>query len=303
MRIGIYRGDASSGPVDKLIGAARDAAAQGFTSFWLPQTTGMDALTALAIIGWEVPELDLGVAVVPTYPRHPIVMAQQALTTQAITRGRLTLGIGVSHQPIVERGYGMSFQRPARHMREYLDALLPLVREGAVDVVGQTLTARIDLDVRGASPVRVLLAALGPRMLELAGGLADGTITWMAGPRTLATHVVPRLRAAAEAAGRPVPVVGAGFPVCVTDDPGAARANAARVYAVYGTLPSYRAMLDREGVGGPGDVAIVGDEARVAEQLEALRAIGVTELVASIFGAPEDRARTYAFLSTVGEGS
>jgi len=299
VRIGIYRGDASSGPVDKLIGAARDAASAGYTSFWLPQVMGMDAMTALAVMGHEVPDIELGIAVVPTFPRHPIVMAQQALTTQAIIGGRLTLGIGLSHQPIIEGSYGYSFEKPVRHMREYLDALLPLVRDSTVSFAGETVTARIGLDVRGASPVRVVLAALGPKMLELAGGRADGTVTWMTGPATLADHVIPTITAAAQAAGRPAPMIGAGFPVCVTDDVDAARANAAQTFAIYGTLPSYRAMLDREGAEGPGDVAIVGDEDAVAAQIAALGDLGVTDLVASIFGSKDERDRTYAFLSTL----
>ena len=299
MRIGIYRGDASSGPVDKLIGAARDAADAGYTSFWLPQVMGMDAMTALAVVGHEVPTIELGIAVVPTFPRHPIVMAQQALTTQAIIGGRLTLGIGLSHQPIIEGSYGYSFDKPLRHMREYLDALLPLVRDNRVSFAGETVTARIGLDVRGATPVRVVLAALGPKMLELAGGRADGTVTWMTGPATLADHVIPTITAAARAAGRPAPMIGAGFPVCVTDDVDAARVNAAQTFAIYGTLPSYRAMLDREGAEGPGDVAIVGDEDAVAAQVAAIGDLGVTDLVASIFGSKDERDRTYAFLSTL----
>ncbi len=299
MRIGIYRGDASSGPIDKMVGAARDAADAGYASFWLPQTMGMDAMTALAVVGREIPDIELGIAVVPTFPRHPIVMAQQALTTQAISGGRLTLGIGLSHQPIIESSYGYSFDKPIRHMREYLDALLPLVREGNVAFAGETVTARIGLDVRGASPVRVVLAALGPKMLELAGGRADGTATWMTGPATLAEHVVPTIRAAAGSAGRPAPMVGAGFPVCVTDDVDGARATAARTFAIYGTLPSYRAMLDREGAAGPEDVAIVGDESVVRDRIAALGGIGVTDLIASIFGSKDDRDRTYAFLSTL----
>jgi len=299
VRIGIYRGDASSGPIDKVVGACRDAADAGYASFWLPQTMGMDAMTALAVVGREVPDIELGIAVVPTFPRHPIVMAQQALTTQAISGGRLTLGIGLSHQPIIESSYGYSFDKPIRHMREYLDALLPLVREGNVAFAGETVTARIGLDVRGAAPVRVVLAALGPKMLELAGGRADGTATWMTGPATLAQHVVPTIRAAAAAAGRPAPMVGAGFPVCVTDDVDGARAAAAKTFAIYGTLPSYRAMLDREGAAGPEDVAIVGDEAAVRDQISALGGIGVTDLIASIFGTKDERDRTYAFLSTL----
>jgi len=299
VRIGIYRGDASSGPIDKVVGAARDAADAGYASFWLPQTMGTDAMTALAVVGREIPGIELGIAVVPPFPRHPIVMAQQALTTQAISGGRLTLGIGLSHQPIIESSYGYSFDKPIRHMREYLDALLPLVRDGNVAFAGETVTARIGLDVRGASPVRVVLAALGPKMLELAGGRADGTATWMTGPATLAQHVIPTIRAAADAAGRPAPMVGAGFPVCVTDDVAGARAAAAQTFAIYGTLPSYRAMLDREGASGPEDVAIVGDETAVRDQIAALGGIGVTDLIASIFGSKDERDRTYAYLCTL----
>jgi F420-dependent oxidoreductase-like protein len=299
MRIGVFRGDAAGGPIEKLVGAARDASASGFASLWLPQTMGMDAMTVLAVIGREVPDLELGTAVVPTFPRHPVVMAQQALTTQAITGGRFTLGIGLSHRPIVVGSFGCSFEQPIRHMREYLSALLPLIREGKVDYAGETVTARVGLDVRGSSPVRVVLAALGPRMLELAGRLADGTVTWMTGPRTLAEHVVVRIRAAAQDAARPTPMIGAGFPICVTDDVVAARDLAARTFAVYGTLPSYRAMLDREHVEGPADIAIIGDEAAVGEHLEHLAGIGVTDFIASVFGSPDDRARTYAFLSTL----
>ena len=158
------------------------------------------------------------------------------------------------------------------------------------------------IEVGGApieGPVRVVLAALGPKMLELAGGRADGTVTWMTGPATLADHVIPTITAAARAAGRPAPMIGAGFPVCVTDDVDAARVNAAQTFAIYGTLPSYRAMLDREGAEGPGDVAIVGDEDAVAAQVAALGDLGVTDLVASIFGSKDERDRTYAFLSTL----
>jgi 5,10-methylenetetrahydromethanopterin reductase len=299
MRVGLYRGDAATGPIEKVIDAARDAADAGYASFWLPQTMGMDAMAALGVVGREVADIEFGTAVVPTFPRHPIVMAQQALTTQALTGGRFTLGIGLSHQPVIEGSYGMSFDRPIRHMREYLEALLPLVRDGSVNFVGQTVTARIALDVRGSSPVRVVLAALGPKMLELAGGMADGTVTWMTGPATLAQHVVPAIRAAADTAGREPPMIGAGFPICVTDDADAAKAAASNTFSIYGTLPSYRAMLDREGAEGPADVAIVGDEAAVGRQLDDLRGIGVTDFVASVFGSREDRDRTYAYLATL----
>ena len=299
MRIGLYRGDAASGPIDKVLDAARDAATAGYASFWLPQTMGMDAMAVLAVVGREIPDLELGTAVVPTYPRHPVVMAQQALTTQSITGGRFVLGIGLSHQPLIEGSFGYSFEKPIRHMREYLDALLPLVRDGSVQVAGETITARATLDVRGSSPVRVVLAALGSQMLVLAGARADGTVTWMCGPSTLEQHVVPTITAAAAEAGRDAPMIGAGFPICVTDDPDGARVAAASTFAIYGQLPSYQAMLAREGAEGPADVAIVGDEGAVGAQLDRLRAIGVTDFVASVFGSADDRARTYAYLARV----
>jgi F420-dependent oxidoreductase-like protein len=299
MRIGIYRGDAMPGPIDVLIDAAREAAGAGFASFWLAEAMGMDSLTAAALIGREVPGIELGIAVVPTFPRHPVVMAQQALTIQAISGGRFVLGIGVSHAPLMEWRYGYPFERIARHMREYLEALLPLVREGTVDYAGETVTARMSLDVRGASPVRVVLAALGPKMLELAGGMADGTAVFMTGPRTLSGHVVPRIRAAAEAAGRPAPMVAAAFSVCVTDDVAAARANVEKRYATIAALPSYRGMLDREGVTSPADVAILGDESAVREQIAVLGRIGVTDLIASAVGTPEEVDRTRALLAAL----
>jgi F420-dependent oxidoreductase-like protein len=260
---------------------------------------GLDSLTAAAVIGREVPDIEIGIAVVPTFPRHPIVMAQQALTAQAISGGRFVLGIGVSHPPLMEGGYGYRFERIAQHMREYLEALLPLVREGAVEYAGETVTARMSLSVRDASPVRVVLAALGPRLLELAGGMADGTAVFMAGPRTLAGHVVPRIRAAAGASGRPAPMIGAAFSVCVTDDVAAARANVEKRYAAIAALPSYRAMLDREGVASPADVAILGDERSVGNQIAALGEIGVTDLIASLVGSPEEIARTRALLTAL----
>jgi 5,10-methylenetetrahydromethanopterin reductase len=283
MRIGMYRGDAMAGPIESLIDAARETDDAGFASLWLAEAMGMDAMTALAVVGREVPRIELGIAVVPTYPRHPIVMAQQALTTQSITGGRFVLGIGVSHPPIIENAYGYPFERPARHMREYLDALLPLVRDGRVDAEGETITARMTLNVRDASPVRV--------------------VVFMTGSATLANHVVPRIRGAAESAGRPDPMIGAAYSVCVTDDADAARAAIDKRYEMIAALPSYRAMLEREGATRAADVHLVGDEASVRDQVEMLDELGVTDLVASIVGSPEERDRTRALLATLTQAS
>ena len=299
MQLGIFGGLSANGPIDEIVDDARVALDEGFTSYWLPQIFGVDALTALAVVGREVPTIELGTAVVPTYPRHPMMLAAQALTTQAITGGRLALGIGLSHQLVIEGMFGMSFEKPVRHMREYLEILMPLVRGEGVQFEGETLTARGALDVKGATPMPVLIAALGPKMLELAGTVADGTVTWMTGPSTIESHIAPVINAAAEKAGRPAPRIGVGLPVCVTDDADEARSKAAKTFEIYGTLPSYRAMLDREGAAGPSDVAMVGTEDEVKAQIEHLAKIGATDLVANIFGSREERTRARALLSSL----
>jgi 5,10-methylenetetrahydromethanopterin reductase len=300
MRIGIFGGEAAGGTIDDLVGAARQTEADGFASFWLPQIFGHDAITALSVIGREVPRIELGTAVVPTYPRHPMMLAAQALTAQGATSGRFTLGIGLSHKMVIESMFGMSFEKPVRHMREYLSILLPLIREGTVSFTGETLSASGTIDVPGSTPCPVLIAALGPKMLELAGAETDGTITWMTGPATLADHTVPAITKAAAAAGRGEPRIVTSLPVAVTDDPDAARASAAKVFEIYGMLPSYRAMLDREGAAGPADVALVGDEATVRDGVDQVRQAGVTDFVASEFATTEsERARTRDLLKSL----
>jgi F420-dependent oxidoreductase-like protein len=299
MRIGIFGGDTAARSIDSTIAAAREARDQGFISFWLPQIFGAEALTTLAIVGREVPDIYLGTAVVPTYPRHPMVLAQQSLTVQQLTGNRFMLGIGLSHQVVIEGMYGMSFEKPARHMKEYLSVLLPLLNKESVSYEGSTLTFRGAIDVADATAPPVLLAALAPRMLELAGRVADGTITWMTGPATLESYVIPSISTAAEKAGKRPPAVAVSLPVCVTNDPDGARQRAAQEFQVYGFLPSYRAMLDREGAEGPADVAIVGDEATVAKDVQRLADIGVTDFAPALFGNREDGARTRDLLRSL----
>jgi F420-dependent oxidoreductase-like protein len=300
MRIGIFIGDLGRvGSVDELIARGRRVAADGFASLWVPQIFDWDALIALALIGHAVPDVELGTAVLPTYPRHPVLLAQQALSTQVASQGRLALGIGLSHQFVIEHMFGYSFDKPVRHMREYLTVLNALVHEGAVDFEGETIRASAAVAIPGAAPFPILVAALGPQMLKLAGAMADGTITWMTGPATVANHTVPAITAAAAAAGRPEPRVVVGLPICVTGNVGAARERAASTFEIYGTLPSYRAMLDREGAEGPADVAIVGDEAQVREAVAGIDAAGATDFLAAPFGNSEEREETMALLKTL----
>ena len=284
MRIGVFSQPAT---VDKGVEHARLFADAGFVSFWMPQIFGLDALTTLAVIGREVPGIELGTAVVPTYPRHPSMLAAQARTVQQVTGGRFTLGIGLSHQMVIENMFGMSFDKPVRHMREYLDVLGPLLRDEAADVTGETLSGHLALDIPSSTPVDVLVAALGTQMLKLTARLAQGTATWMTGAGTIATHAAPTITAAAAEAGRPAPRIVCALPVCVTDDEAGARSQAAKDFAIYGMLPSYRAMLDKEGVDGPADVAIVGPESVVRAGVERFFEAGATEFVAVPFANRE----------------
>ena len=300
MRIGTSAAE-PAGP-DALVRLREElqrAADDGFASAWMSNIFGLDALTALAVAGSQVPGIELGTAVVPTYPRHPVVLAQQAMTVATAVGGRLALGIGLSHKIVIEDMYGYSFDKPARHMREYLSILLPLLDGQPADFRGETVRAGVGLTTPRPGRVPVLLAALAPRMLQLAGQRTDGTVLWMTGPATVRDYIVPTLTKAAAESGRPSPRVVCILPVCVTDDPDGARARAGRVFAIYGRLPSYRAMLDREGAQGPGDVAIVGDEDTVAAQIRALDEAGVTDFVAGEYSRSEDeKQRTRALLKT-----
>ncbi len=301
MRIGLMVGatDGPDGTLDGLVAAAKRYEAAGFDNLWMANIFGFDAINALAIVGRETNRIGLGTAVVPTYPRHPIAIAQQALTTQAASKGRFSLGIGLSHKIVIENMFGFSYEKPARHMKEYLEVLAPLCRGEGAAFQGELYKVAAQLQVPGATRVPVLVAALGPVMLKLTGRLADGTITWMTGPKTLASHIIPTLREAAKEAGRPEPRVVAGFPVLLTNKPDEAREKIGKALVIYGQLPSYRAMLDREGAAGPGDIALAGGEADLRREIARLREIGVTDFDAAITPV-EDGAyeRTLAFLES-----
>lgn len=299
MDIGLFGGDTAGRSIDDVVADARATEADGFSMYALPQIFALDAMGVLTVVGREVPRISLATGVVPTYARHPLTMAQQALTVQAASDNRFVLGIGLSHQLVIEGMFGLSFEKPVRHMREYLSVLMPLLHEGQASYKGETISTECALGVEPRVAPPVLVAALGEQMLKLAGTMTDGTVTWMTGPATLASHTVPIIAAAAEAAGRPAPQIVTSLPVCVTSDVDAARERAARDFQVYGFLPSYRAMLDREGAEGPADVAIVGDEATVEKQVRALADAGVTEYVASIFGNRDERATTRALLKSM----
>jgi F420-dependent oxidoreductase-like protein len=285
--------------IDRVISHTEAAVADGFDAGWLSNIFGLDAITAIAVAGNRVPGIHLGTAVTPTFPRHPHALAQQAITAWDATGGRFTLGIGLSHQVVIETMFGLSYEKPAVHMREYLSVLLPLLREGSVSFQGERYSVSAPLERLGPEGgPKVLIAAMAPVMLRLAGEVADGTILWMTGARTVGDHVAPRITAAAEAAGKAAPHVVASLPVAL-GDPDALREQAGATFAMYGGLPSYRAMLDKEGAGGPADVAIVGDEATVAAGIRAMADAGTTEFSAALFADKDTNARTVELLKSL----
>ncbi len=300
MRIGIMAG-ATGGDngLDALVTSAKDFEARGFDTMWMANIFGIDAITAAAIIGRETKTIGLGTAVVPTYPRHPTALAQQTLTAQAACGGRFALGIGLSHQVVIESMLGLSYARRAQHMREYMAVLGPLLRGEPAKFEGEEYRVNLTLDVPGALPVTTMLAALGDHMLRIAGQTADGTILWMTGPETIESHVGPKLRAAASESGRAEPRIVAGLPIVLTENVDAAREAIDKTLVIYGQLPSYRAMLDKEGAAGPADVALVGDEKTLDGEIQRLRDIGVTDFSASIVPT-EDGAveRTLDYLTS-----
>ncbi|HEY5680634.1 MAG TPA: LLM class F420-dependent oxidoreductase [Pseudomonadales bacterium] len=301
MKIGLMMGATGTTTLDDVVALAKSAEAAGLDSLWMANIFSFDAISTLAIIGRETSTIGLGTAVTPTYPRHPTAIAQQALTTAAASGSRFTLGIGLSHKIVIENMLGFSYDRPARHMREYLSVLMPLVRGETCNFQGeQYRVAGVRIDIPGEITMPVVVAALGPAMLKITGELADGTNTWMVGPKTMAEHIIPRISAAADEAGRPPPRIVGGYPVILTNKPDEAREKIARELTIYGQLPSYRAMLDREGVAGPADIAIAGDENLVRGELKRLEDMGVTDFNAAIMPVEEGaQERTVSFLASL----
>ncbi|MFV8817646.1 TIGR03564 family F420-dependent LLM class oxidoreductase [Haliea sp. E17] len=300
MRIGIFAGvlPGEKSDLQGIVKFAQEMESRGFDSLWVPNIFGLDAIGACTLAGWETDHIELGTAVVPSYPRHPAALAQQALTAQAACAGRFTLGVGLSHRLVIEDMYGYSYERPARHMREYLEVLAPLLRGEPSDFEGDEITGKLTLDVPGAEPVPLLLAALGPAMLNLAGRFTHGTTTWMTGPRTIAEHIVPEIAAAASDAGHGAPRIVCGMPICMTRDVAGARAYIGEILAIYGMLPSYRAMLDREGVEGPAELALVGDADTLRADIDQLRQAGVTDFNAAVIPFGDSGEATYELLQS-----
>ena len=302
MKIGLISaaGEGAGGGLGNVVAELKRIDEEGFPFISMPNIFGVDAITAIALAGGQTRNLEMATGVVPTPPRHPAALAQQALTTQEACGGRFTLGIGLSHKIVIEDMFGLSYAQPAKQMREYLEVLMPLLEGKPAAFQGDLYRVNAGLQVPGGVPVPVLVAALGPRMLEVAGQLAHGTSTWMTGIATLGDHIVPTIGAAAAAAGRPQPRVLASIPVALTEDVDAAREACNKAFAIYPTLPSYKAMLDREGVAQPSEIALLGDESVIRKGIDQFRDAGVTDFAASIFPAdPGSVDRTREFLRSL----
>lgn len=283
MKIGINgSGMVQKASVEAITDHAATAESQGFAHYWLAEhpTGGLDALTTLALVGQTAKAIELGTAIVPTFPRHPMTLAAQSLTTTDAIGERLTLGIGLSHEPMMAQ-LGIGFDKPIRHLREYLSVLLPLLKEGSVEFNGKLLSCSAKLFQKPRQQIPVLVAALGPQALAVTGQWADGTTLAWVGPKTIREHIVPRLREAAAANRRSAPRVLATLPVCVTKDATAVRDAIGKGLRLYSRLPSYKAMFAREGVDGPADVALVGSRAEVSDQIAKLADAGVTDFAPS----------------------
>ncbi|HYV58970.1 MAG TPA: LLM class F420-dependent oxidoreductase [Acidimicrobiia bacterium] len=314
MRIGLMIGPERGRyreKVAKLVADAGAAEAAGFTSIWVPQIPNdFDALTAVALMGTATSRVELGTAVMPIQTRHPVAMAQQTLSTQAVCEGRFTLGLGPSHHWIVRDMLGLPYERPAGMVRDYVEVLTAaLAGPGPVDVENDTYRVHNPLDVTDLVPTPILLAALAPVMLRVAGERASGTILWMADERAIGDHIVPRITKAAEEAGRPPPRVVAGIPValCSDDEVETARDRANRVLGHAEYSPNYERLLEHGDATDVGDLLAVGDEPAVLDRLRSFRDAGATDLSFRVLPLGSDRAarveshsRTEAFLATVG---
>ena len=289
--------------VDQIVRQVERAENDGFSSIWFASAAAGDPLAAMAVAGRATSTIEMGTGVLVTYACHPTLQASRAVATADAMGGpgRFTLGLGPSHQPVIQHMFGLSYDTPGRHTDEYIQIVTALLRGGSVSFAGNEfrVNAMTPLPTDGAQ-IPVLVAALGPRLLRVAGEHAEGTITWMANATAIETHVAPRIRKGASSAGRPDPRIVVGLPVAVHDDVDEARGVAAEQFAMYGTLPNYQRILERGKADGPGAAAIVGDESAVAAQIAALFEAGASDVWAAPFPVGDDRsasrARTRALL-------
>jgi F420-dependent oxidoreductase-like protein len=290
MRIGVSAGAPS---VDRIVEQAVQAEADGFTSLWFAGAVAGDPMVAMALAGRATSTIELGTSVLQTYPCHPVLMANRvASVVNAVGRG-ITLGIGPSHEPAIEGSYQTSYAAPGTHTEEYVSLLAPLLRGEVAELNGEEVGGRSGA-LPFAAPPSLLIAALGSRLLRVAGEQADGTILWMANAIAVENHIVPKIRRAAASVGRPAPRIVCGLPLAVCDDLDAGREACAKQFGFYGGLPNYRRILDIGHAATPMDAAIIGDEESVVTQVQALFDAGVTDVWTAMFPVGDDRAASRA---------
>ncbi|MBS1696359.1 MAG: TIGR03564 family F420-dependent LLM class oxidoreductase [Actinobacteria bacterium] len=289
MRIGLTGGAATT---DGVVRQAKLAEQQGFTSLWYASNVTADPLASMAIAGRETSRIELGTAVLQTYPCHPLLQAHRVTAAaNAMGRSGFTLGLGPSHAAVVEDIYGLSYARPGRNTEEYLSIVTAALRGGPIEFTGVDWSAHLPAEVPAPQyPVPVLLSALSPRMLRIAGAIADGTVLWMASAKAIDTHVAPQITAAAQAAGRPAPRIVAGLPVAVHDDEAEARSATAATAGMYAAMPNYKRIIETGGGTTPADIAIVGNEASVRTQLQHLLDAGATDIWIQPVAVGRDKA-------------
>jgi F420-dependent oxidoreductase-like protein len=315
MRIGVMMGPERgrySTKVDRMLADARWAEEAGLASVWIPQVPDdFDAMTACTLVAANTSHVEIGTAVVPVQPRHPVALAQQALSVQAVAGGRFTLGLGVSHHWVIEQMLGLSYEKPARTMRDYLDVLQPAFAGPAtVHVENETFRVHQPLDITDVTPTPVLIAALGPVMLKIAGERTDGTILWLADERAIGNHVAPAITSAAEAAGRPAPRIVAGIPVtlCADSEVEVAVARANRVLSEAEVSPNYKRLLEQGDAQQVGDILAAGSEAAIEKRLQAFADAGATDISVRVVPIGDTRdallassRRTRDFLSSLAQ--
>jgi 5,10-methylenetetrahydromethanopterin reductase len=279
--IGAERGD-SARKVAKLLSDIEWAESAGMDTAWMPQVPNdFDALTMVALMASRTTRIELGTAVVPLQAQHPIALARQALSVHAAAGGRLALGVGPSHHWIVKDMLGLPYEKPAAYTRDYLEVLDAAFKNpGEVDVENDTFSVHNPLDLPPVAPLPVLVAALGPVMLKIAGEHADGTVLWMADERAIGDHIAPRITKAAADAGRPAPRIVAGIPVCLcaNSEIDAAKERANRILSEAETSPNYQKLLDRGGARNVGDLCAAGDSEQILRRFRRFADAGVTDL-------------------------
>lgn len=287
MRIGLTGGASTT---DKIVRQAERAEADGFSSLWYASTVAGDPLAALAVAGRATVSIELGTAVLQTYPCHPLLQANRvAAVAEAMGRPGFTLGLGPSHGPLIEDVYGLSYERPGQNTEEYIQVITSLLRGEDVDFQGvewATKSAGRMVPVKQSVPV--LLSAMSPRMLRVAGQFADGTVLWMASAKVIESQIGPAIRAAAAGMGRPAPRIVAGLPVAVHDDVDEARTAVAATSGAYAGMPNYQRVISAGGASDPADIAIVGSEESVRSQLQGLLDAGATDIWAAIVPVGSD---------------